>query len=123
MKKTIGLIALLAVGLLVLTNTAMAFRAENIDRGLNEERCELMKEIFESNDYEAWRTNMELNRRNTKVLDLVNKENFETFKEAHEAMKKGDYERAKELRAELGLGQGKMHGNRLHQRLEMKSKK
>jgi hypothetical protein len=95
----LGLIAIFSIGLV------SAYRGNYGEVGPmhSTERCSAMTEIFESGDYGAWRAQME--GRNSKVLQLVNEENFPIFVQARAAAKEGNLELSKQLRAELGLGQ------------------
>jgi len=103
----LGIVAIFGVGMV------MAYRGDLSAQGPNysEDRHEAMQEAFDTLDYEAWVTLMTENGRHPRVVDVVTAENFETFVQAHEAMEDGNIDLAKELKAKLGLGQGKMAGN------------
>lgn len=94
----LGLVALLGVSLVV------AYQGDYSVKGPNysEDRHVMMQEA----DYDAWVVLMTESGRHPRVLDVVTEENFEIFVEAREAGLAGDFERAAELRAELGLGSG-----------------
>jgi hypothetical protein len=112
MNKTItGIIGVLLLGILSI-GLVTAFQGNPNISGpdYSEERCTEMRIAFESLDYHAWSELMTANGRNSKVLEVVNEDNFALFAKAHEAMKNGDFETAKEIRADLGLGQGNKHG-------------
>jgi hypothetical protein len=108
MKKTtlaLGLGAL-ALGLGVIgtsVNKAFAYRGDPAVQGPNytAERHADMTKAFETNDYEAWKSLMAGKGR---VTQVVNKDNFAKFAEAHELAEQGKTEEAQKIRQELGLG-------------------
>lgn len=110
MKKTriFGILAILVVGLFATAGIASAYRGDQSANGpyCSEERHEAMQNAFESEDYDAWYALMTEDGRHPRVVDLVSEENFATFAQAHEALKNGDYEKAAELKAEIGLNSG-----------------
>ncbi|MBU4370247.1 hypothetical protein KKG58_05905 [Patescibacteria group bacterium] len=68
-----------------------------------------MNEIFENNDYEAWKSLMqekvnEMEKRVGEMKEKINEENFSQMTEIHNLMQQGEYEKAKELKQELGFG-------------------
>jgi len=65
------------------------------------DRHEAMEEAFENNDYEAWKNLMVGNGR---VMQVVNKDNFSKFAEAHELAEQGNTVEAQKIRQDLGLG-------------------
>jgi hypothetical protein len=69
-------------------------------RELMEEKRELMLTALETRDYEMWAEQM--NARIAEMEEFVTPENFELLVEMHEARQSGDFEKAKEIRAELG---------------------
>ena len=98
-----------------------AYQGDYTKHGPNytEERHNEMTKIFENNDYNAWKTQMEESMKNRggrkgRVLEVVNKDNFAKFSEAHKLGIAGDKEGADKIRAELGLrtsdGKGGGHG-------------
>ncbi|MDD3160126.1 MAG: hypothetical protein PHQ98_04115 [Candidatus ainarchaeum sp.] len=109
MKKIMigGIVSLL---LIMLIGSVMAYQGNSQIQGPNYsiERHDAMTNAFENNDYDAWYALMSENEKSPRVLEIVNKENFSTFVEMHNAMISGDTDKANELRAELGLGQGQM---------------
>ena len=123
--------ALMAVAVLSLSVMVTAYRGNFEEKNpyYEEGRCTEMLDAFDEYDYEAWRELMTMNGRHSRVLDVVNEDNFHLFVEAHKAGKNGDYETANALRAELGLnngvgpkngeGFGKMNG---HGEMTMKRK-
>ena len=125
MKKTtiFGLLALMVVGLIATTGLVSAYRGDCSVKGPNysEERHTAIEQAFDTLDYNAWYELMTENGRRSRVVDVVTKDNFETFVQAHEAGEKGDYETASSLRAELGLNNGNGprdgtgHGTRMDQ--------
>ena len=111
MKKAtiLGLSALILIGLVFSINIISAYRGDYSVKGpnCNEERHEAMEDAFESLDYGGWKELMTESGKHPGVVDVVTESNFETFVNAHEAGENGDYETAAQLRAELGLNNGK----------------
>lgn len=108
MKKSIlAMVSIMAIGLLALG--AFAYRGDYSAKGPNysEERHELMEQAFDNMDYHAWKELMTQDGRHPRVVDVVTEENFATFVAAHDAGVSGDADTAAQLRAELGLGQGR----------------
>ncbi len=104
--------ALFFVGILLSTGFVSAYRGDMSVQGPNygEERHELMQEAFENNDYNSWKELMIQDGRHPRVVNVITEDNFAQFAEIHNAKLSGDYEKVKELRAELGLGQGMRQG-------------
>ncbi len=65
------------------------------------ERHEVMTQAFESNDYNAWKEQMQGKGR---VTQVVNEGNFSKFAQAHQLSEEGKTDEAAAIRAELGLG-------------------
>jgi preprotein translocase subunit SecG len=110
MKKTtiFGMLAFFLVGLIISTGIASAYKGDYTIKSpdYNEEKCEEMQEAFETKDYDKWNEVMKERGKNSKVMSVLNENNFETFVQAREAGKNGDYETALRLRSELGLNDG-----------------
>jgi len=104
-KKNIGLGATgLALGVMIaLPSLSLAYRGDPAIQGPNctPERHEAMTKAFGNNDYEAWANLMDGRGR---VTQLVNKDNFSKFAEAHKLMLEGRVAEAREIRQDLGLG-------------------
>lgn len=102
-----GLFALMVVGMLTIS-VVSAYRGDYTVEGpnCNEERHEAMETAFDTPDYDAWSDLMTEDGRHPRVVDVVTVDNFGTFAEAHAAAQNGDYETARELRAELSLNNG-----------------
>ena len=102
-----SLFALMIVGTLTISFVS-AYKGDYTVKGpnCNEERHDAMEVAFESSDYSAWHDLMAEDGRHPRVLDVVTESNFDTFAQAHTAAQNGDYETARELRAELGLNNG-----------------
>jgi len=64
---------------------------------------EEMDEAMEQG-YDAWAEAIKDSPGSERLLDVINKDNFDTFVEMHKARQDGDYETAKELAEELGIG-------------------
>ncbi len=103
-KKTIGTatLALVLVALGV-AGTTQAYRGDPTVKGPNytAERHTAMEHAFDNKDYTTWATLMQGRGR---VTQLINKDNFTKFVEAHELALQGKTTEAQKLRAELGLG-------------------
>lgn len=86
-----------------IASTANAYRGDPGVKGPNysTERHTAMEKAFETKDYTAWKNLMQNKGR---VMQIINKDNFAKFAEAHELAEKGDLEGAKKIRQELGLG-------------------
>lgn len=106
-KKILGMFALMVV-LVASVGTVFAYKGDYTTNGpdYTAERHDAMEEAFETSDYDTWYELMAESGRNPRVVDVVTEENFETFVQAHDAGKAGDYETAAALRAELGLNNG-----------------
>jgi len=119
MKKTnmFGILALFAVSIIISMGAVSAYRGDITVNSpdCTEERHEVMEEAFETQNYESWYTLITENGRHSRVVEVVNEDNFETFIQAHEAKENGDYETAAALRAELGLGDGPKDGTGFRQ--------
>ncbi len=104
-KKLIGALALAGVASAGVYSAANAYQGDYSKKGPNysEERHAIMMTAFENNDYEAWKAEMEKNSRRGRVMDVINKDNFAKFAEAHRLGIAGDKEGADKIRAELGL--------------------
>ena len=129
MKKTttMGLLALLVVGLIISTTMVNAYRGDYTVKGPNysEERYNAMLDAMETSNYDAWYSLMTENERMPRIVDFINEDNFDLFVKLHDAKINGDIETINDLRAELGLneglgpksgsGFGKAHGQRMQQ--------
>ncbi len=99
----------LGLGVMVLTlgisgSIASAYKGDPGLQGPNYsvERHTAMEKAFEANDYSAWKSLMQNQGR---ITQIINKDNFTQFAEAHRLAEKGDLEGARKIRQELGLGQ------------------
>lgn len=117
-KTTLGLVAVaLILGVAgVSAGTTFAYKGDSAVKGPNYsiERHASMTKAFEDNDYTAWK---DLMSGKGKVTQLINKDNFTKFAEAHRLALEGKKAEAQKIRQELGLGlnngSGKGYGNRL----------
>jgi hypothetical protein len=104
-KTTLGLGALaLTLGVMGLSaGSVMAYQGDPAVKGPNysTERHKAMEKAFENKDYDAWKNLMQGKGR---VSQIVNKDNFSKFAEAHELMEQGKTTEAQKIRQELGLG-------------------
>ncbi|MFH0749460.1 MAG: hypothetical protein V1917_00920 [Candidatus Gottesmanbacteria bacterium] len=96
-------IGALGLGSSIFAAQAFAYRGDPSVQGPNytPERHEAMTKAFERNDYEAWKVQMQGKGR---VLQVVTKENFARFAEAHRLTLAGKKDEALKIRQELGLG-------------------
>lgn len=104
-KLTMGLmtVGLVVAGTLLTAGVASAYQGNPNVKGPNytPERHEAMTKAFESKDYTAWASLMQGKGRATQV---INKDNFGKFVEAHDLALQGKTEEAQKIRQELGLG-------------------
>ena len=95
----------------VIASSVSAYRGNPSVQGPNYsvERHTAMEKAFETNDYTAWKS---LIQNQGRVTQVVNKDNFAKFAEAHKLAEKGDLAGAQKIRQELGLGlnNGSMQG-------------
>lgn len=107
MNKTILGISTLAIGagmLLVAASSVSAYKGDPNVKGpyFSAERHEAMEKAFENKDFNAWRVLMQGRGR---VIQVVNKDNFAKFAQAHELAEDGKLAEANQIRTELGLNQ------------------
>lgn len=112
MKKTsmmIGLTVLAIGAVVILPKNTLAYRGNPEVMGPNYsvERHESMITAFEENDYNAWKKLM-IGR--GRVTQIINKDNFARFAEAHRLALSGKTEEANAIRQQLGLGTGGRFG-------------
>lgn len=76
---------------------------EMVERhGNNATRHDAIEEAIEANDYKTWsELSSEFDR--GRAFDVITEETFPKFVTMHNAMEAGDYEKADDLREELGL--------------------
>jgi hypothetical protein len=86
-----------------MVGTADAYKGDPTVKGPNYsiERHAAMEKAFETADYTAW---SKLMSGKGKVTQVINKDNFAKFAQAHELAENGDKAGAAKIRAELGLG-------------------
>ena len=104
-KVTLGLGALaLAIGATsIFAGSVLAYQGDSAVKGPNysEDRHTAMEQAFENNDYNAWKSLMVGKGR---VTQVVNKDNFLKFAEAHKLSEEGKTVEAQQIRKDLGLG-------------------
>ncbi|MBW6451608.1 MAG: hypothetical protein K0B02_02665 [DPANN group archaeon] len=112
-KNTKYKMSVLLIGALVLFSivgmvSAYKGNATPVGPNYNEDIHEAMKQAIENGDYDAWIQIREDNNMpmHCRMFSIINEENFHLFAEMHEANENGDLDRAAEIKAELGLGQG-----------------
>ncbi len=98
-----------------MASTASAYRGDPNVKGPNysTERHAAMEKAFETNDYLSWKNLMQ---NKGKAIQVINKDNFAKFAEAHKLAQSGDLVKAKEIRQELGLGLKNGSGQGMHNR-------
>lgn len=106
MKKStwgFGALALVIGTVGVFASSAMAYKGDPTVKGPNysADRHTAMEKAFENKDYDAWKNLMQGKGR---VAQVVNKDNFAKFAEAHELAEQGNIVEAQKIRQELGLG-------------------
>jgi hypothetical protein len=99
----LGLSACVIGGAVIAPQVVLAYRGDPVVKGPNytEERHTAMEKAFENKDYNAWKMLMDGRSRATQV---INKDNFAKFAEAHKLVEQGKTAEAAKIRAELGLG-------------------
>lgn len=113
MKKSILAFVAMAVvagGLFFLPQDTSAYKGDPNVKGPNytAERHDAMEKAFETRDYNAWKNLMQGRGR---VTQVVTKDNFAKFAQAHELAEQGKTAEANAIRAELGLGIGSGNGS------------
>ncbi len=104
MKKTLLVVSILFLGsAFTFVNPASAYRGDPNVKGpqYSQERHEAMEKALETNNYEEWKKLMDGRGR---VTQIITKENFAKFSQAHKLARQGKFEEAKKIRQELGLG-------------------
>lgn len=98
-----------AIGAFTISQAALAYRGNPEQTGPNysPERHAEMQKAFSSNDFNAWKEQMNGRGR---VTEVVNEQNFSRFVEMRKLMLEKKYDEANKIRAELGLGQGNGQG-------------
>lgn len=88
-----------------IANSANAYREDNTVKGPNytAEREAAIEKAFATNDYTAWKALMQNQDR---VIQVITKDNFAKFAEAHKLSQSGNISGAQKIRQELGLGLG-----------------
>jgi len=127
MKKINLILPALAIGIISVSIGAanvFAYQGDYTKKGLNytADRHTIMQNAFATNNYEAWKAEMEKTNSGKRILSVINKDNFAKFAEANKLGLEGKTAEADKIRAELGLrtstsgpmgnGQGKGNGQR-----------
>jgi len=92
-----------------IASSASAYRGDPTAKGPNYsvERETAIEKAFATKDCTAWKALMQNQGR---VTQIINKDNFAKFAEAHKLAENGDIVGAQKIRQELGLGQGTRNG-------------
>lgn len=118
MKKStlgFGVLALILGTMGVFASSALAYKGDATvkDSNYSAERHAAMEKAFESKDYDAWKNLMQ---GKGMIAQVINKDNFAKFAEAHELAEQGNMVEAQKIRQELGLdvhnGSGKEMGKK-----------
>jgi len=106
---SLSVLALIAVVSAVISSNALAYQGDATKQGPNYtvERHKAMEKAMADNNYEAWKTLMNGRGR---VTQVINKDNFSKFVEAHNLREQGKTAEALAIRQELGLGNGNGQG-------------
>ncbi|MEW6617546.1 MAG: hypothetical protein AB1333_03985 [Patescibacteria group bacterium] len=105
-KKTVlslGMIVLVMGVTMIFAESVSAYQGDPAIKGPNysTERHAAMEKAFETNDYTAWKNLMQNKGR---VTQVINKDNFAKFAQAHTLAEKGDMVGSQKIKQELGLG-------------------
>ena len=86
-----------------IASSVNAYRGDSTVKGPNytAQRHTAMEKAFATNDYNAWKALMQ---NQGKVTQVINKDNFAKFAEAHKLAENSDIAGAQKIRQELGLG-------------------
>lgn len=107
MKKNILIpaVALTFATGLVVASTTFAYQGDYTKKGPNytTERHTIMQNAFSTNNYEAWKAEMEKTNSGKRILSVINKDNFAKFAEANKLGLEGKIAEADKIREELGL--------------------
>jgi len=87
------------------------------NRELMREQMEAVEQALEAGDYDAWKAAIEGFERTPKIMENITEENFDVFVELYKARQEGDFETAKELAEELGIGNGPCIGGHFKNRI------
>jgi hypothetical protein len=105
-----GLIAIFIASIVALAGISYAYKGNPATKGPNysTEVHEQLEAAIEAGDYDAWLKIRQDNNLPTKgrIFQVINKDNFDKYAQLHEANMAGDTQKAAEIRAELGLGEG-----------------
>ncbi len=102
-------LALMAAAGTIVAGQALAYQGDYTKKGPNytPERHEAMEKAFDNNDYDAWKNLMQGKGR---VTQVITKDNFAKFAQAHKLAEQGKAAEADAIRKDLGLrmrdGQG-----------------
>lgn len=107
-KISLTVFAILVISLIGTIGIASAYRGDINEQGPNfdSDIHDQMVGVFENYDYNTWKGLMEENRHEVRILEVINKDNFQTFADSHNAALEGDFETANRLREELNLHNG-----------------
>ncbi|KKR05817.1 MAG: hypothetical protein UT34_C0002G0324 [candidate division WS6 bacterium GW2011_GWF2_39_15] len=104
-----------AFGILALGATSIDAYYQNTKYGPNHTEAKevAVDTAIKNGDVSAWKAVMTEDGRSPRVVEVVDtKEELEKFAQMREYKQAGEYEKAQQLRTELGLGQGNGEGRR-----------
>jgi len=106
----LGIASLALLGVVFAPQAILAYKGDPNVKGPNYtvERHDVMEKAFDTNDYNAWKSQMVGGGR---VTEVINAQNFSRFTEAHKLAEQGKITEANAIRSELGLGNGQGRGN------------
>ena len=101
MKKNLMIAGLAIIISLGAVYSASAFQGERLNRSNNQEMKEELNLSMVHQDYNTW-LELKTDRVPCKDVDLINEENFALFSQAHQLLKEGRIDEAKEIFEALG---------------------
>ncbi len=101
MKKTLIIASLAIIISLGSVYSLSAWQGEKLNRFHNQEMKEDLNVALVSQDYNSW-LELKTDREPCQGFDLINKENFAQFSLAHQLLKEGKTDEAKEIFEALG---------------------
>lgn len=102
-KIKLSLVALIVIVITFGFSYAVGFSQTGMQRGSGLYEQSDMTNVIEQANYSTWLEYMQKNRPYSRMLDIVNEDNFDLFAEMHKAMEDGDFDRVQEIREELGI--------------------
>jgi uncharacterized membrane protein YvbJ len=109
-KKNVIVFSLIIVlfSFILVLGLVSAYRGDVMQTGPNYDP-EIHNEIqqaIENNDYQKWSLLISSKNNNSRILEYVNKDNFDLFSAAYLEAKNGNYQELIDFRESIGLGLG-----------------